>query len=76
MLRALISDLKKDGIRFVVAGAIGPTRDIFHHSRLIDEIGPENFFADTYQAFTQCKAEGSRSEMEAKIATQAAGRYM
>jgi len=76
MLRALIEDLKKEGIRFVVAGAIGPTRDIFHHSKLIDEIGRENFFADTYQAYTQCSAEGSRSEMEAKIATQTAGRFM
>jgi SulP family sulfate permease len=76
MLRALIADLKKDGIRFVVAGAIGPTRDIFHHSKLIDEIGRENFFADTFQAYTHCKAEGSRSEMEAKIATQTAGRFM
>ena len=60
----------------MVAGAIGPARDIFHHSKLIDEIGRENFFADTYQAFTQCSAEGSRSEMEAKIATQTAGRFM
>lgn len=76
MLRALISDLKKDGIRFVVAGAIGPARDIFHHSKLFEEIGPDNFYADTYQAFTQCRAEGSRSEMETKIATQAEGRFM
>jgi SulP family sulfate permease len=76
MLRALIQELKKDGISFAVAGAIGPARDIFYHSRLIDEIGPDNFFADTYQAYTYCRAEGSRSEMEAKIATQAAGRNM
>ncbi len=76
MLRALIEELRNEGIRFVVAGAIGPARDIFHHSRLIDEIGPGNFFADTLQAYTHCRAEGARSEMEAKIATQAAGRIM
>ena len=76
MLRTLIQELKSEGIRFAVAGAIGPARDIFYHSRLVDEIGPDNFFADTNQAYTHYRAEGSRTEMEAKIATQAAGRIM
>lgn len=76
MLRALVQELKNDGIRFVIAGAIGPTRDILYSSGLIRDIGPENLFADTNQAFTHCKASGKRSEIEAKIATQTANRLM
>jgi SulP family sulfate permease len=70
MLRALVQELRKGGIRFAVAGAIGPTRDILYSSRLIEDIGAENLFADTFQAYTHCKASAGRSELEAKIATQ------
>lgn len=76
MLRALIRELREQGIRFAVAGAIGPTRDILYSSRLIEDLGAENLFADTYQAFTHLKEAGGRSEVEARIATQTAGRVM
>jgi SulP family sulfate permease len=76
MLRALVSDLKKENIRFVVAGAIGPTRDILHTSGLIDDIGRENLFANTNEAYTHLKMLGDRSEIETRIATQTANRPM
>ena len=76
VLRALIREYRQRGIRFAVAGAIGPTRDIIFSSGLIEDIGAENLFADTYQAFVHCQEAGERSEMESRIATQTAGRVM
>jgi SulP family sulfate permease len=76
MLRALIQELKKESIRFAVAGAIGPTRDILHTSGLIDDIGRENLFANTNEAFTHLRQLGKRSEIETRIATQTASRIM
>ena len=76
MLKALIREIKSEDIRFVVAGAIGPTRDILFRSGLIEDIGSENLFADTLQAYNHCKQAGSRSEVETRIATQTAARPM
>jgi SulP family sulfate permease len=76
MLRALIQELKKESIRFAVAGAIGPTRDILHTSGLIDDIGRENLFANTNEAFTHLRELGKRSEIGTRIATQTASRIM
>ncbi|MDM9631171.1 SulP family inorganic anion transporter [Robiginitalea aurantiaca] len=76
MLRALVADLKKENIRFAVAGAIGPTRDILHTSGLIKDIGKENLFANTNEAYTHLKMLRDRSEIEARIATQTASGVM
>jgi SulP family sulfate permease len=76
MLKALIREIKSEDIRFVVAGAIGPTRDILFRSGLIEDIGSENLFADTLQAYNHCKEAGNRSEVETRIATQTAARPM
>lgn len=76
MLRALVADLKKEDIRFAIAGAIGPTRDILYTSGLIDDIGRENLFANTNEAYTHLKILGDRSEIETRIATQTASRTM
>ena len=70
MLRALMQDLKADGIRFLVAGAIGPTRDILHSSGLIRDIGAENLFVRTYEAFEHCCTALEKSEVQRKISTQ------
>lgn len=72
MLRSLVADLKKENIRFAVAGAIGPTRDILYTSGLIDDIGPENLFSNTNEAFTHLRMRSERSEIETRIATQTA----
>lgn len=72
MLRSLVADLKKENIRFAVAGAIGPTRDILYTSGLIEDIGPENLFSNTNEAFTHLRMRSERSEIETRIATQTA----
>lgn len=72
MLKAFIKDLRKEGIRFLVAGAIGPTRDILHSSGLIGEIGPENLFVRTSEAFEHCCNALEKSEVQHRISTQTA----
>ncbi len=72
MLRSLVADLKKENIRFAIAGAIGPTRDILYTSGLIEDIGKENLFANTNEAFSHLRMLGERSEIETRIATQTA----
>ncbi len=72
MLRALIGELRRDGIHFLLSGAIGPTRDILFSSGLIREIGPENLFVRTIEAYAHCKAPGGKSELQEKVSTQSA----
>ncbi|WP_088339922.1 SulP family inorganic anion transporter [Robiginitalea sediminis] len=72
MLKALVKELRTEGIRFLVAGAIGPTRDIIHSSGLIDEIGADNLFVRTYEAYEHCVADSKKSDVEHRISTQTA----
>jgi SulP family sulfate permease len=70
MLRQTIAELRNKGIKLVVAGAIGPTRDIFYSSGLIDDIGKENFFVKTNEAFEHCKTLSQKTAVEEKISLQ------
>ncbi len=70
MLRQTIHELKKKGVKLVVAGAIGPTRDIFYSSGLIHDIGKENLFVKTYEAFEHCQTLSQKTAMEEKISLQ------
>jgi len=70
MLRQAIKELKSNGIKLVIAGAIGPTRDIIHKSGLIDDIGKENLFVKTHEAFEHCQSVSSKTAMEEKISLQ------
>ncbi|MBT8184376.1 MAG: STAS domain-containing protein, partial [Eudoraea sp.] len=70
MLRQLIGDLKCKGIKFLVSGAIGPIRDIFYTSGLIDDIGKENLFVKTNEAFEHCQTLSRKSAIEEKITLQ------
>ncbi len=72
MLRALIRDLRRDGIRLLLAGAIGPTRDILFSSGLAEEIGRENQFVRTFEAYEHCRMATGKTEMERKVSTQTA----
>ena len=76
MLKALIQELKKEGFRFMLAGAIGPTRDILFSSGLIDDIGEENLFVRTKEAFEHCQQAAQKSDLQRKIATQSARRLV
>ena len=70
MLRQLINELKNKGIKLVVAGAIGPARDIFYSSGLINEIGKDNFFVKTNEAFEHCNPLSKKTEIEEMISLQ------
>lgn len=69
-LRQVIADLKQRGITLVIAGAIGPTRDILHESGLIKDLGPEHLFVRTHEAFAHCRQLSKKSAIEEKIALQ------
>lgn len=70
MLERMVKDLQSRHIQFLVAGAIGPTRDIFYNSGLIDIIGKENLFVQTFEAVDACTNLKSRSEIQEKISLQ------
>ena len=70
MLRQLINDLKNRGIKFLVSGAIGPIRDIFYTSGLIDDIGKDNLFVKTNEAFEHCQTLSAKTAIEEKITLQ------
>lgn len=70
MLRQIIQELKGNGIKLLVAGAIGPARDIFYSSGLIEDIGKGNFFVKTNEAFEHCNPEHQKTEIEDRISLQ------
>ena len=70
MLRQTINELKTKGVKLVIAGAIGPTRDILYSSGLIHDIGEENVFVKTFEAFEHCVAFSSKTEIEEKVSLQ------
>lgn len=74
MLRQTINELKNKQIKLVIAGAIGPTRDIFNTSGLINDIGKENFFVKTNEAFEHCKTLSNKTDIEEKISLQSKNR--
>ncbi|MFO8064773.1 MAG: SulP family inorganic anion transporter [Spirochaetota bacterium] len=49
-LKELIKDLAKRGIRFSIAGAIGPVRDKLKICGVVEEMGEDNFWFDVDEA--------------------------
>ena len=70
MLERIVKDLRKKGIQFFISGAIGPTRDIFKSSGLIDIIGKENLFVRILEAVEYCSNQKKRSKIQEKISLQ------
>ena len=70
MLERIVTDLHKKGIQFIITGAIGPTRDIFHNSGLIDCIGRQNLFVQTFEAVDYCTNQKAKSEIQERISLQ------
>jgi SulP family sulfate permease len=70
MLIQLIKDLQKKGIRFMIAGAIGPTRDIIFMSELITLLGKENLFVRTAEAIDSFEGKAESNHMQQKISQQ------
>ncbi|MFD0862907.1 SulP family inorganic anion transporter [Sungkyunkwania multivorans] len=69
-LQHIIKELNARGLRFMIAGAIGPTRDIIFSSDLIQLLGAENLFVKTYEAVAHFDGKVSKSEIQKRIAQQ------
>ena len=69
-LSAMIKSFQQKGILFMVAGAIGPTRDLLQKSKLTDLIQEKNMFAKTADAVDYFKGKVVPTDIQKKIASQ------
>lgn len=69
-LGAMIKSFQQKGILFMVAGAIGPARDVLQQSKLTDLIQEKNMFAKTADAIDYFKGKVVPSDVQKKIASQ------
>lgn len=69
-LGAMIRSLQQKGILFMVAGAIGPARDVLQQSKLTDLIQEKNMFAKTADAVDYFKGEVVPTDVQKKIGSQ------
>lgn len=53
MLRGMLYEMRVQGITLVVAGALGPVRDILFRTGLAGEIGRDNMFNDVEEALSE-----------------------
>ncbi|MDF0707876.1 MAG: sulfate permease [Bacteroidota bacterium] len=70
MLERIILEQREKGIQFLIAGAIGPTRDILYTSGIMDVLGEENLFAQTYDAVECCNNPKTLSNIQKKVSQQ------
>ncbi|RDY60067.1 SulP family inorganic anion transporter [Flagellimonas nanhaiensis] len=75
-LERIILDLREKGIQFLIAGAIGPTRDILYSSGLIEVLGEENLFVKTFEAVDQCSHQKERSIIQRRVSLQSKTRSL
>ena len=69
-LSAMIKSFQQKGILFMVAGAIGPTRDLLQKSKLTYLIQEKNMFAKTADAVDYFKGKVVPTDVQKKIASQ------
>ena len=69
-LGVMIRSFQQKGILFMVAGAIGPARDVLQQSRLTDLIQEKNMFAKTADAVDYFKGKVVPTDVQKKIASQ------
>ena len=69
-LGAMIKSFQQKGILFMVAGAIGPARDVLQQNKLTDLIQEKNMFAKTADAVDYFKGKVVPSDVQKKIASQ------
>nr|WP_299382616.1 solute carrier family 26 protein [Allomuricauda sp.] len=70
MLERIVKDLKSKGVQFFIAGAIGPTRDIFNKSGILEVVGKSNMFVRTIEAVEYCSSQKQRTKIQEKISLQ------
>lgn len=76
MLERIILDLRHRGIHFLIAAAIGPTRDILYSSGIVDILGEENVYVQTIDAVNGCNEQNERSLMQKKVSLQSKRRTL
>jgi len=70
MLERIILDLRHRDIHFLIAAAIGPTRDILYSNGIVDILGEENLYVQTIDAVNGCSEQSERSFMQKKVSLQ------
>ena len=60
-LNSVINEVKENNIRFIIADAIGPIRDLLYKSGTIDILGKENLIVNTNEAISVIK-EGKKPD--------------
>ncbi len=70
VLNQVVDDLKNKNIELLIAGAIGPIRDILFSSGLISKLGTENLFVRTSDAFEYCENLSEKTAIQAKVSQQ------
>ena len=62
--------LKSNSVRFMIAGAIGPARDIIFSSKIIQNIGRNNLFVNTKAAVKEFDSILKNSNIRIKVTEQ------
>ncbi len=76
MLNQVVKDLKQKNIELLIAGVIGPTRDILFSSGLIEQIGKGNLFVRTNEAFEYCTNQKEKSKIQDKVSLQSKTKHL
>jgi len=70
MLIKVIKEIHSRDLRFYIAGAIGPTRDIIFSSGIINELQKEHLFVKTKEAVAYFDDPNCLSVLQGKVANQ------
>ncbi|MBD3637899.1 MAG: sulfate permease [Crocinitomicaceae bacterium] len=70
VLANVIKEYNAKNIRFMIAGAIGPARDILFKSGIVEMLGKENLFIKTNEAVDYLDKGYTQSELQEKISQQ------
>ncbi len=69
-LNMMVDRLNSQGVRFMVAGAIGPARDILFRGNIMQIIGAHNFFLKTSDAVDNFDGKKAMSPLQEKLSQQ------
>ena len=70
VLKNVIKEIQSKGIKFLIAGAIGPTRDILYRTEIINILGQDNLFIKTHEAVEYLDTGLVNTDFQTKIAGQ------
>lgn len=70
ILKQIISNLESKDIQLLIAGVIGPTRDILFTSGLANIIGKEHFFVTVSEAYNYCHHKKMKTTEQGMITLQ------